>query len=121
MYMTTIAIKQQAIPSYSLPTQNYNKYTFMSLVLVALFILYFFVPHVGVLNSVFNLSIVFVVFIPLAAFVLSLISVRQISQTHGKGMVLSYIALGVTSLYFMVALAVPVVIVGFYILYSYVL
>jgi hypothetical protein len=118
--MTTVAINQQAIRSYSLPSV-YNKYSLVSVALAVLFVLYFLVPHVGVLSSVLSFSMFFLVILPLIAFALSLVALRQIMRTHDRGIILSYIALGITSLYFMVALAVPVVIVGCYILYSYVL
>ncbi|MBX4198350.1 hypothetical protein KW782_03390 [Candidatus Parcubacteria bacterium] len=55
------------------------------------------------------------------ALTLAVISLRQISKTQDRGRLASYIALSITTLYFMVALAIPVVLIGLYLLYSLVI
>jgi hypothetical protein len=121
--MTTLTLKQNTFnPQAALaPLKQYNKYSLMSIVLAALFILYFFLPHGGALQPVFGMSVLYVLFVPIAALVTSIIAVRQISHSHDKGLIMSYITLSITTLYFMVALAIPVVLIGLYLLYSYVL
>jgi hypothetical protein len=93
----------------------------LSLALVALFVLYFFIPHGGAFRPVFGLSMLYIVILPIVAMVFSIKSLRQIAHTNDRGRVLSYIALGITTLYFMVALAIPLVLVGLYLIYSFVI
>jgi hypothetical protein len=120
--MATLVLKQPRV--ITLPFQKvlgYNLSAFLSLILASVFVLYFCLPHTGMMSSVFQLSIIYLVFVPLAAFVLSVIGLHQISYTHDRGTVFGVIALFVTSLYFIVALATPIVLLGFYIVYTYLL
>jgi cytochrome bd-type quinol oxidase subunit 2 len=120
--MATLVLKQPQ--TLSLPLQRvwrFNLNAFLSLVLAAIFILYFSLPHSGVFRGVFQLSVLYLIFIPAIAFVLSVVGLRQISRTHDRGIVFGVVALFVTSLYFIVALATPIVLLGLYIVYSYLL
>jgi hypothetical protein len=126
--MATLSIKQRALAlprTLALPAlpdalKQYNKYSILSLALAALFILYFIIPH-SVLYPLLSFNVFYILIVPAAALVLSVIAIRQIYGTQEKGIVLSYIALGITTLYFMVALAIPLVLIGLYLLYSFVL
>ena len=118
--MSSIALQSQArsiaIPSF---WRSYNKYALLSVLMATLFVSYFFLQPIDALAPIFNYSIVFIVFVPIAAFVLSVISLKQIAHTHDKGATLGYAALGITSLYFMVSLAIPLVLLGMYLMYTY--
>jgi hypothetical protein len=104
---------------------HYNKAAVASLTLVGIFLLYLFMPYTSALNRLFhfNYSLLFIVLVPLVAFALAIFSIKHASriQRKEKGTSLGYIALGVTTLYFMTALAIPVVLIGCYLLYTYVL
>ncbi|MDQ3014716.1 MAG: hypothetical protein M3Q73_02545 [bacterium] len=115
-------VRPQALnyPSVPASLKQYNLYSFLSLALVALFILYFILPHTGVLAPLFDLNVVFILFVPAAALILSVMGIRQFSTNHNRGVVMSYIALGITTLYFMVALAIPLVLIGLYIIYTFI-
>ena len=119
--ITSINYSRAQTSSFSHAFGNYNKYALASFTFAALFISYFLVPHSGILSPVMNFSVFFVVFAPFIGLLLSVISIKQISRTHNKGMVLSYISLGITGVYFMVALAIPVVLIGLYFVYTYIL
>jgi hypothetical protein len=98
---------------------NVNKSALVSIALTVLFLSYFLIPHEGMFSLLYQLNIVFIIVIPAAAFLLSLMSLRQIAHTQQKGSILSYGALAVTSLYLIVALAIPFVLFGLYIVYAY--
>lgn len=119
--MTTLTYTQAQSASLPRFFGHFNKYALASIVFAILFISYFVLPHHGVLSSVLQYNVVFIVFIPLIALALSVISLRQIPVTHDRGITLSYITLGITGLYFTVALAVPFVLLGLYFIYSYLL
>jgi EamA domain-containing membrane protein RarD len=121
--MSTLAVKRTSLSQathFPLPFE-YNKYSLLSLGFAFLFILYFLIPHSGPLSALFSLSIVYLVLLPALAFLFAVLSLRQIARTQEKGSLLSYVALGVASLYFIVALAIPFVLIGYYLVYSYVL
>jgi hypothetical protein len=121
--MSTLTLKQKALSFPAVPAslKYYNKYSLLSLSLATLFVLYFIMPHGGVFHSVFSLSIFYILVLPFLTLILSVMAIRQIYRTNDRGIVLSYIALGITGLYFMVALAVPLVLIGLYIIYSLIL
>jgi EamA domain-containing membrane protein RarD len=102
---------------------HYNKYAYASLALALLFVFYIFLPHPAPLKSLFSFTVFFILIVPISAFILSIMSIRHAARTKEaeKGTTLGYVALGVTSLYFMTALAIPVVLVGLYVLYAYVI
>ncbi len=122
--MTTITSvnysQTAAIPHHNV-LGHYNKYAVLSMIFAALFVAYFIIPHQGIVNLIFRFEVFFIVFVPFIALIFSIISLRQISHNHDKGMTLSYIALGISGLYFMVALAIPVVLLGLYLIYTYVI
>ncbi len=120
---TTLTLKQRAITLPALPAalKYYNKYSIASLSLATLFVFYFILPHGGVLHPLFSLSVFYILILPMMSLALSVMAIRQIYRTNDRGIILSYIALGVTTLYFMVALAVPLVLIGLYLLYSFVI
>ncbi|MBA3285365.1 MAG: hypothetical protein H0U27_09965 [Nitrosopumilus sp.] len=113
-YSRTAAISHNAL-------SHYNKYAVLSMIFAALFISYFIIPHEGLFSAIFRFNVFFIVFVPFIALMFSIVSLRQISHNHDKGMTLSYVALGISGLYFMVALAIPVVLVGLYLIYTFVI
>ncbi|MES2437372.1 MAG: hypothetical protein V4519_05180 [Patescibacteria group bacterium] len=122
--MATIAIQsQKASRSFqaSNALQAVNKAALVSISLTVLFLSYFLVPHVGVFSYIFDASLLFVILAPVVALFSAVVSLRQIHRSGDKGLTISYVALGITSLYFMVALAVPIVLIGTYLLYTYVI
>jgi hypothetical protein len=121
--MATIAIKRPAIASsVAVPVYKVNLFAILAGASVVLFVAYFIIPHsISFFGPLFHWSIIFVVFMPLLAFASSVIAVRQISRTGEYGKTMSYVALSLTSLYFITGLAIPFVLVGCYILYAYVL
>jgi hypothetical protein len=125
MDMATLTLKQRtlALPAAAVALKQYNKYAISSLILAIIFLSYFIIPHVGVLSSVFNFSVFYVLVVPALALVLAVLGIRQIkmNKTHDRGIALSYVALGITTFYFMIALAIPLVLLGLYIIYSFIL
>jgi len=101
--------------------RSFNIYAITSALLSFLFILYFFIPRSGMLRYALSFSVLYIIFVPLFSFILSIFSLRQIARTRERGAVLSYCALAITSLYLMVALAIPVVLFCLYMIYTYVL
>ena len=127
--MTTATIKRDRFTRLSIPNVSlvgYNTTAIFSIVFAGLFMMYFLVPHVGILKQFFNLSFFYVLVAPLAAFILAVISMRQIlrsdvSHSSDGGLIMSVSALVVTSLYFIVALAIPLVLLCCYVVYTYLL
>ncbi len=121
--MATLTYRTQTLPSIAIaaPFKQYNKFAIVSLLLASLFVLYFLLPHGGVFAPVFNLSVLYILIVPAVAMVTSVLAIRQMHQTHERGHMMTYFALGITTLYFMVALAIPLVLVGLYIIYSFIL
>jgi hypothetical protein len=121
--MATITLKQQTLtlPAIPVALKQYNKYSLLSLSLALIFILYFIIPHGGILQPLLGFSVFYILVVPALALVLSVIAIRQIYKTQARGITLSYIALSITTLYFMVALAIPLVLLGLYIIYSFII
>lgn len=119
--MTTIAIQQDKVASKPLFIHKYNKAALVSFLLALLFASYFVIPHDSFLYPLYKFSILFVVVLPALTFILSILSVRQIMTTHERGATLSYIALSMTSLYLIAGMAIPFVLIGLYIVYSYII
>lgn len=117
--MTTLTYTHIRNNYFSHIFSYYNKYALLSTICVLLFISYFLIPHHGILSSVLQFDLLFIMFIPFAALILSVIGLRQITRTHDRGMIMSYITLGIMGFYFIVALAIPMVLLGLYILYTY--
>lgn len=113
-------VSSRAINSVSI-IKGFNKTAVLSVLLSVLFVSYFLVPHTGSIGSLYQFSILFVVIMPIVALASSLIAVHQISRTGDRGLMLSYVSLAITSLYFIVALAIPFVLIGSYLVYMYVL
>lgn len=122
--MTTVALKQNSIISSSVsafPLQKTNPFAIIAAVSTLLFIAYFIVPHAGPLAQLFRLSILYVVVLPLISFAAAAIALRQLQITGERGVIVSYLSLALTSLYLIVGMAIPVVLLGLYLLYTYVL
>ncbi len=102
---------------------HYNKAAYISLALVLLFVLYVFLPHPTFLRPILNFSVFYILIVPLAAFILSIFAIKHAARSEEaeKGTAFGYVALSVTTLYFMTALAIPVVLIGCYLLYSYII
>ncbi len=122
--MTTITFHTPHIIQKSIRALHFP-YTYptalLSLAFMSMFIVYVFLPHPPALRSLMNLSVLFVVVLPLVSFVLSIISIRQGLYNHEKGIYLAYSAFALASLYFMTALAVPLVLLIYYVVYTYII
>jgi hypothetical protein len=68
------------------------------------------------------LSMLFVVITPALALLFSIISLRRYVKFHTevRGMFLAYISFFISSLYFVTALAMPIVLLGLYLMYVYI-
>jgi hypothetical protein len=125
--MTTVALKNQNVVTQEKAESQWqslygvNKYIAASTIFIALFLAYLVVPHVGTIRSVFHLSVFYVIVCPIAAFIFAILGVHQIYKTGERGLLAAYITLAISTLYLVVGMAIPVVLVGFYILYAYVL
>jgi hypothetical protein len=120
--MSTLAIKQLSRRALG-STDTYSVGSILSFSFALLFIAYLIVPRIGILNSVHHLgvSLVFVILMPIASFILALYSLRHHQVFQNRELIMSYSALAITSLYFITILAIPVVLIGYYFLYSYIL
>lgn len=94
-----------------------NNAALLSVFFASTFILYFFLPHIRSMG----INMIFVVVVPLVAFVMSVVALRQIAHSHERGSVMSLAALSLVSLYFLTALAIPFVLVCIYIIYTYII
>ena len=121
MATPAVALDLRLRKDVSLAARPFNLSSVSSILLAFLFLSYFIVPHDGILFPVLRLNLLFLLVVPLCALACSIIALIQISKTNERGVVISYVALGISSLYFVTALAVPVVIAGLYFLYAYVI
>ena len=122
--MATLTLKQARSRAITFPISfvgRYNKFALMSTISALLFLMYFLIPHIGVMYAFFSMNVFFVFIAPLAALIFSAISLRQITKNHDRGIYMSVTTLILTSLYFITALAIPFVLVGCYVLYTYIL
>jgi hypothetical protein len=124
--MTTYAAKhsgfnRRSAASYKPTTHNYAG--LLSFALSLVFILYLFFPSRSLFGPLAHFSLLFIMIIPVAAFCVALFSLRDTGKFGivEKESLFGYASLGITSLYFITALAIPVVLIGFYILYAYIL
>src|SRR4051812_17506107 len=130
--MTTIAIPQRKsvdrnfIPyrSQSIP---FSGMAIMSSVCTLLFLAFIVMYQTSTFNAMpvqtkALWSGLFIIITPAIALVLSVISLRRYVKSHTqvRGMVLAYVAFVINALYFLTALAMPLVLLGFYIVYVYV-
>jgi hypothetical protein len=104
---------------------RYNLSSLASIALASLFIMYVILfavlPHTEFFRALIQLSVVFIIIVPIAAFILSLISLRQINEHGGGGATLSYVALSITLFYFVVGLSFGIIFLGLILLYTFIL
>ncbi len=105
------------------PLPHYNKLSVVSFILSLSFIIYFLVLASNVLffHTFLQFSLVFIVCIPLLAGALAAVSLRQMRESNEHGATLSYIALSITALYITATLSIGFVLIGLYVLYTFIL
>jgi hypothetical protein len=121
--MTTVALPQKKIASLfpSIKSFNLNRGAIISFALTLIFLSFFVLPHTGILHIAFRFSVFFMLILPCLTFILSLLSIHHMLATGERGMALGYVALSVTALYLIVALAIPFVLMALYLVYTYIL
>ncbi len=95
-----------------------DAYATSAIILTAIFgifVVFSFVTSV----VAFKFVALFLFLVPAAAFVCAVISIKK--HAIERSVVLSYISLVITTLYFSMILALPILVLGLYIIYSYVL
>ncbi len=100
-------------------SERMSKASIASMALVMCFVLYFLVPHVGMAATIFRFNMMYIVVVPFVTFLLSTYAVYHARLHHERGIALGYLALSITTVYFIVALAIPLVLIGLYIIYSF--
>ncbi len=119
---SSMAKSYTAPMSQTFPIQGikaFNRYSLVGAGLLGIFLMYFFIPHVGVFDVIFSPSIFYLIIIPSISLVFALVALRQMKYGLQKGKTLSYVTLGITTLYFMVVLAIPFVLFLMYIMYTF--
>lgn len=123
--MTTVVLDRsekfahaKLVPSWrSLPLRDLAGYA--SLVMVAASISYFAAPEAAALRAISLHGALFAVVMPVAAFALSVASLRGEASRGGRSCGVA--SLAVTTLYFTAALAIPATLLFVYVLYVYLL
>lgn len=128
--MTTIALPRKRIKAYYEPVlyeTPYSTYAVWSILCVGLFLGFLGLYQTSILERlpdgiVMVGSMLFVIVAPALAFIFSVISLRRYVQFRSKvkGMFLAYISFFISALYFITAVAMPVVLLGLYIVYVYI-
>ena len=126
--MTVTALKKQFQTRTLLDVLTYIRdLTWPSLIAAAaslLFVMYFAVPHVGVLWYVFHYNVIYIVGLPIVAFIASICAIKEFNgsfRSSNSGLGLSYVILALTSLYFLIAAAVGAVLAVTYAFYAFIL
>ncbi len=111
----------------ALPAQNVLPYSTLSIVsigCIALFVAFVFMYQTPVVEAMkfapkALLSSVFIILAPAVALLTSFLALRRYVQSREqiRGMGLAYISFVISTIYFITALAMPLVLLGFYLLY----
>ncbi len=129
--MTTIAIPRKRIQSLYQPmvrkASPFSAHAIASVFCTALFISFVGIYQTATFEALTStskamLSMLFVVVAPALALYFSVTSLRRYVKQHNevRGMFLAYISFVVSSLYFVTALAMPLVLLGLYVVYIYI-
>ena len=96
-------------------TDAYATSAIILTVIFGLFVVFSFAASI----IAFKFIALFLFLVPAAAFICSVISIKK--HAVERSAVLSYISLAITTLYFSMILALPILLLGLYLIYSYVL
>jgi hypothetical protein len=129
--MTTIAIPRKSIEThYQTVVRRVSPYSFHALlsifciIIFASFLMMYQMAAFDALSSTSRamLTMLSVVVAPALGLYFSVISLRRYVKQHHevRGMFLAYISFFVSSLYFVTALAMPLVLLGMYVIYVYI-
>lgn len=133
--MTTIALPRGrqlkiALPSFGTNRTHATPFSTLAIAsigCIALFVSFIIAYQFSAFENMASvskalLSTLFVVLAPAFALVFSTLSLRRYVKMHTKvrGMVLAYISFVISAIYFAAALAMPVVLLGMYLVYVYV-
>jgi hypothetical protein len=132
--MTTIALPQRKIRAINLPQSQalapvapFSIMAIASIACIGLFVGFLALYHTSMIQSLHMASkaliaFLFVVVAPGLALYFSAVSLHAYikMQTNVRGMLLAYISFVISAVYFVTALAMPFILLGFYLLYVYI-